>query len=342
MVIPIPIKDLLPWLRKINMRFCLPFIFAIITINVFAQQDAQYSQYMFNTMVINPAYAGYKGIFNASLLHRDQWSGFEGAPQTQSIVIDDAWGRDDRVGLGLAIVNDKVGIQRHSSAHVNYAYRLPVSDNDDRLALGLSLGVSQFMLNGSDATTQDAEDPNFSNRGNYFVPDARFGVYFSNNKLYAGISGTNLLADVVDYDRVGQNTIAKQAPHFFLTGGYLLDINEDTKFKPSFLVKEDTKGPTSIDINSSFLLKEKLWLGASYRTGVNLWKKSNWNNSLFRQNSLVGVVEFYFREKFRVGYAYDYSLSKLVAYTNGTHEISVGVILNSNRKSSALLTPRYF
>ncbi|RYG03651.1 MAG: type IX secretion system membrane protein PorP/SprF, partial [Chitinophagaceae bacterium] len=113
-------------------------------------------------------------------------------------------------------------------------------------------------------------------------------------------------------------------------------------FKPSVMFKEDTRGPTSMDITSSFLLKEKLWLGASYRTGVNLWKKNSWNNSLFKQNSLVGVVEVYFLEKFRMGYAYDYSLSRLGNISNGTHEISLGVILNSNRRSTALLTPRYF
>jgi len=342
MVVIILTKGLLLWLRKINMKICLPFLFLLISLNVFSQQDAQYSQYMFNTMVINPAYAGYKGTFNASLLHRDQWAGFEGAPQTQSLVIDQAFGLENRMGLGLSVVNDKIGIQRHSSAHVNYAYRIPVSENDDRLAFGLSIGVSQFMLNSYDATIQDTEDPNFSNKRTYFVPDARFGVYFSNNKFYAGLSGTNLLSNAIDYNRVGQNTIAKQARHYFLTAGYLADINEDVKFKPSFLIKEDTKGPTDLDINTSFLLKEKLWLGASYRTGVNLWKKSSWNNSLFKQNSLVGVVEVYFLDKFRVGYAYDYSISKLGSYSNGTHEISLGLILNSNRRSTALLTPRYF
>jgi len=324
------------------MKTYLPLFFFLFSFKLFAQQDAQYSQYMFNTMVINPAYAGYKGTFNASLLHRDQWSGFEGAPRTQSMVVDNSVGRDNRMGLGLSIINDKIGLQRHSSAHVNYSYRIPVSHEDARLAFGLSLGVSQFTMNSYNASLRDSEDPNFDDKRTYFVPDARFGLYYSDSKLYAGFSATNLFAGVIDYDQVGENTIATQARHYFLTGGYLIDINEDTKFKPSFLIKEDTKGPTSLDINSSFLLKEKLWLGASYRTGVNLWKKNSWNNSVFKQNSLVGVVEVYFLDKIRVGYAYDYSLSKLGTYTNGTHEISLGLILNSNRRSTALLTPRYF
>lgn len=324
------------------MKHYLPLLFMLFSFSVFAQQDAQYSQYMFNTLVINPAYAGYKGSFNASLLHRDQWSGFEGAPRTQSLVVDNSFGVDNRMGLGLSMINDKIGLQKHSSAHLNYAYRLPVSDEDARLAFGLSLGISQFTMNSYDASLQDAEDPNFNNRRTYFLPDARFGIYFSNTKLYAGFSATNLFSRFVDFNQVGENTIAKQANHYFLTAGYLFDINEDTKFKPSVMLKEDTRGPTSVDITSSFLLREKLWLGASYRTGVNLWKKNSWNNSLFKQNSLVGVVEVYFLEKFRMGYAYDYSLSRLGNISNGTHEISLGVILNSNRRSTALLTPRYF
>ena len=113
------------------------------------------------------------------------------------------------------------------------------------------------------------------------------------------------------------------------------------KLKPSFLIKEDTKGPTSLDINSFVLVKESVWIGATYRAGVNLWKKTDWNNSTFSQNSLVGVVEAFVRKNVRVGYSYDYSLSDLGDYTNGTHEISLGFTLNTNKKS-ALLTPRYF
>ena len=324
------------------MKSYLPVIFLLLFTKTYAQQDAQYSQYMFNSLVINPAYAGYREALNVSMLHRDQWSGFEGAPKTQSVVIDGALGIDNRVGLGLSIVNDKIGLQRQSSAHANYAYRLPVGSDNARLSFGLSIGVAQFVLNTSDASIGDLDDPNFQDRRTYFVPDARFGLHFSNDKLYAGASVTNLLSRSINYNQVGKNTIARQGRHFFVTAGYLVDLNPDLKFKPSFLFKEDTKGPTSLDINSFFLLKQSLWLGASYRTGVNLWKKSNLNTGSFKQNSLVGVVETFFLDKFRLGYAYDYSLTKLGNNTNGTHEISLGLILNGNRKSTALLTPRYF
>ncbi|MGV3507965.1 MAG: PorP/SprF family type IX secretion system membrane protein, partial [Sphingobacteriaceae bacterium] len=157
----------------------------------------------------------------------------------------------------------------------------------------------------------------------------------------AGLSATNLISNSINYQQVGKNTIARQGRNYFLTAGYLFDLNPNFKLKPSFLIKEDTKGPTSLDINSFVLVKESVWIGATYRAGVNLWKKTDWNNSTFSQNSLVGVVEAFVRKNVRVGYSYDYSLSDLGDYTNGTHEISLGFTLNTNKKS-ALLTPRYF
>jgi type IX secretion system PorP/SprF family membrane protein len=323
---------------------CLLTLFGIIfLINAYGQQDAQYSQYMFNSMVINPAYAGYKEAINVSLLHRDQWTGIDGAPKTQSIVVDGAFFSNKKVGLGISVLNDKVGLQNQSSVYANYAYRLPVGEEDARLSFGLAIGVAQFVLNGRDAIVDDPNDQNFlGGKQTYFTPDAKFGVFFSDKKFYAGLSATNLLAKSIDYQQVGNNTISKQGRHYFLTAGYLFEINDYLKFKPSFLIKEDTKGPTSLDINSFALLKETVWLGASYRTGVNLWKKNSLNTSAFNQNSLIGVVEVFLKKNVRVGYAYDYTLSSLSSYSSGTHEISLGLIINSNKKSTLLLTPRYF
>jgi type IX secretion system PorP/SprF family membrane protein len=312
------------------MKPYLTLIFLLILFKPsFSQQDAQFSQYMFNTLVINPAYAGYRETQNVSLLHRDQWTGFEGAPKTQTVIADGAFGADKKIGLGIALVN------------ANYAYRLPVGD-DARLALGISLGVAQFTLDNSGAYLQDESDENFANKQTYFVPDARVGVHFSNSKFYAALSATNLIANSIDYQQVGKNTIARQGRHFFLTAGYLLDINSDFKLKPSFLIREDSKGPTSVDVNSFVLIKDAVWVGASYRAGVNLWKKTGWNSSSFNQNSLVGVVEAFVLRNLRVGYSYDHSLADLGSYTNGTHEISLGFVLNGKNSRGALLTPRYF
>lgn len=324
-------------------RFLLSVLFFLFVTGVKAQQDAQYSQYMFNSLVMNPAYAGYKEALNVSLLHRDQWVGFNGAPKTQSFVIDGAFFKNNNVGLGLAFVNDKAGLQGQTSAYLNYAYRLRMNDDDARLAFGLAAGIGQFTINNDRAVVDDQSDPNFNgDRQSYFAPDAKFGIHYSNEKLYAGASVTTLFSKAINQQDLTENNISRQSRHYFLTAGYLIDLNESIKFKPSFLIREDTKGPTNLDVNSFFLVKESMWIGASYRTGVNLWKKTDMNTGTFKQNSLVGAVELFVAKKFRVGYAYDYALSELNNHTNGTHEISLGMVLNTNKRSTAMLTPRYF
>lgn len=316
-------------------------LFCIIQLGAKAQQDAQYSQYMFNSLVINPAYAGYKEAYNLSLLNRNQWVGTTGAPQTQSLVVDGAFFKDNKVGLGLTVVNDKIGLQGQTSAYANYAYRLPVGSDNARLAFGLAIGVSQYSLNGNGAIIEDPNDPNFNDgKVNYTTPDAKFGLFFSNDKFYAGLSATNLLSQAINYQETGTNVIARQGRHYFLTSGYLFDLNADLKFKPSFMIRDDAKGPTNIDLNTFFLIKEEVWIGASYRTGAHFRNNPNVETNSFKQNALVGAVEVFVAKKFRLGYAYDYSLSDFSS--KGSHEISLGVILQSSKSRNALPTPRYF
>ena len=318
-------------------------LFCIIQLGAKAQQDAQYSQYMFNSLVINPAYAGYKEAYNMSLLNRNQWVGIDKAPKTQSLVADGSFFKGNKVGLGLTIVNDQIGLQSQTSAYANYAYRLPVGINNARLAFGLAVGLSQYSLNRQNAIIQDPNDPNYNDgKLNYTAPDAKFGLFFSNDKFYAGLSATNLLSQAINYQQSGSDVIARQGRHYFLTSGYLLDLNPTLKFKPSFMIRDDSKGPTNIDLNTFFLIKEALWIGASYRTGAYFRNNPNVDANAFKQNSLVGAVEFFVAKKFRLGYAYDYALSDLSGYSSGTHEISLGVILQSTKSSNALPTPRYF
>ncbi len=322
----------------------LTFIFIfMLKLYAIAQQEAQYSQYMFNTLVINPAYAGYKGELNISLLNRDQWVGLQGAPKTQSIIADGIFFNNPKVGLGLAIVNDKIGLQGHTSAYVNYSYRIKVGANDDRLAFGLAVGMAQYTLDENQAHIDNPDDPNF-NEGKqvYFTPDAKFGLYFSNKKLYASASVINLLAPTLDYHQAGVDQMIKQEKQFFFTAGYLIDLTQNVKYKPSIMVREAAKSPTDIDFSSFFLIKETVWLGASYRTGLNFLKKTDFNKGLIKQNSLIGTVEMFVAKKFRLGYSYDYLLSSLGDYSNGTHEISLGVVLKTKKKTISLPTPRYF
>jgi type IX secretion system PorP/SprF family membrane protein len=321
--------------------FLLTLFILLLKMPAFAQQDAQYSQYMFNSMVINPAYAGYRETLNVSLLHRDQWTGFTGAPRTQTFLADGAFTTNKNVGIGVSVVNDKSGLLGQSSAYLNYAYRLPVGI-DSRLSFGLAAGVAQYRIDNGGAQIEDPDDQNFNGGNeNYIGADGKFGVHFSNEKLYAGLSVTNLLARAVKYESLN-GTVMKQGRHFFLTAGYLVDLNDDLKLKPSFLFKEDLKGPTSLDINSFLLIRESVWIGGSYRTGVNLWKKNILNSGSINQNSVVGAVEFLIADKFRIGYAYDQSLGGLKSAADGSHEISLGLVLNARKNSTTVLTPRYF
>lgn len=323
------------------MKRLLLILISIFPISVFAQSDALYSQYMFNGLIVNPAYAGYKEDINISLLARNQWVGVDGAPNTQSFIADGAFFNNKNVGLGLSIVNDRLGIQGQTSAMFNYAYRLSMGDKS-RLSFGMAAGGVQFLLNSNKAIIDDPTDPNFVGIQTYISPDARAGVYFSNDNFYAGVSATNLLTRALNKNNARAQYVILPATHLFLTLGGMVDVNNNIKFKPSLMVRDEPNGMGNIDLNASFLLNEVVWLGGSYRLGVDMWKNTNNVNATFQQTSLVGMVEVYVAKKFRIGYAYDYSLSELSTYTNGSHEFSLGFIINTTIRNNSLTTPRYF
>lgn len=333
----------LPWLKTENMRkFLLLLLIVLSQLSVSAQNEVTYSQYMFNNLLVNPAYAGYKEDVNINLLSRNQWVGIKGAPTTQSLIADGAFFRNNNVGLGIAIMNDKVGIQGQTSVMANYAYRLPLSGTS-RLSFGVGLGAVQFALNNDKAVIGDPTDQAFAGTQNYLSPDAKLGIHFSNEKFYAGLSANNLLTTALNKNKQQAKFIVLPPIHIFLTAGAIINVNENVKMKPSLMLRDDPQSMGNFDINTSFLFKDVLWLGASYRVGVDMWKNTNNLNATFQQNSLVGLVEVFVAKKLRVGYAYDYSLSDLNSYSSGSHEISLGYTLgNKNYKNNALTSPRYF
>lgn len=318
-------------------------ILVICPFLVFGQQEVTYSQYMFNNLLINPAYAGYKEDININLLNRNQWVGINGAPTTQSFIIDGAFFNNNNVGLGLSVFNDRIGIQGQTSVMANYAYRLPIGDDEDRLSFGIGLGAVQFSLNSDRAIIGDRTDVNFSGNLHYLSPDARIGIYYNNDKFYAGISANNLLTEVLNRKNTKAKDVILPPIHLFLTVGAIFDVNNFVKFKPSLMLRDDPQNMGNTDINASFLINDTFWIGGSYRMGVDMWKKSNSFNAIFKQNSLVGLVEVYVAKKLRVGYAYDYGLSRLNTYTAGSHEISLGLIIgNRNYYNNSMTSPRYF
>ncbi|GGI28641.1 PorP/SprF family type IX secretion system membrane protein [Pedobacter mendelii] len=313
-------------------------VFLLYAKLVNGQQDAQFSQYMFNGIYINPAYAGYKEQLNFHAFYRTQWTGIQGAPKTMSLAID-AIANDGNVGLALQVSSDRLGAQRNEAVYGNYAYRLRMnSDGSARLAFGIGIGAVQLGIDGALLNPNDPEPFQPVGLQSTIVPDARAGVYFANNRFYAGFSADNLVAQYIDIDRYA--FIPQPKPHYYLTAGILLPLSQDFLVKPSFLLKDDRGGPTSLDLNAFLILGEKLWIGGSYRTGVKLYSKNYLQKDLSQLNSAVAAVQILPTENIRIGYAYDFSIGPLQGYSSGTHEISISYFFN--KKNTRMLTPRYF
>jgi len=306
--------------------------------HVSGQQDAQFSQYMFNGIYINPAYAGYKENLNVHSFYRTQWTGIRGAPKSMSLAVD-AIANDGNVGLALQIASDKIGPQTNLNAYANYAYRIRMnSDGSARLALGLGVGIAQLGIDGALLNANDPEPNKPVGMQSTIVPDARAGIYYADDKFYAGFSADNLISQYVNIDRYA--FIAQPKPHYYLTAGMLLPLSEYFQLKPSFLIKDDRGGSTSLDINAFLLINEKFWIGGSYRTGIKLYNKSYLQKDLSNRNSAVAALQFFPTEKIRIGYGYDFSIGPLQGYSSGTHEISVAFYFL--KKDVRMATPRVF
>ncbi|MCX2576148.1 PorP/SprF family type IX secretion system membrane protein [Pedobacter sandarakinus] len=317
------------------------FTLLLVTCAVKAQQDAQYSQYMFNGIYINPAYAGYKEELNLHSFYRNQWVGIKGSPKNMSLAID-ATANDGNVGLAFQVSSDKLGAQSSLAAYANYAYRIRVgNDESTRLAFGLGIGIIQNGLNGSLLDPIDFGDVKIPvGMQNNLLPDARVGAFYSTSRWYAGISVDNLMAQYTVRNNNDVIYFPTPKAHYYITAGLLLPINEAVQIKPSFLLKDDRGGPTSLDINAFVLLGERIWLGGTYRTAVSLYNKAYLQKDLDKKNAIVAMTEIFASPKLRIGYAFDYTISSLLGYNGGSHEISVGFYLKP--KNVRMLTPRYF
>jgi type IX secretion system PorP/SprF family membrane protein len=309
-------------MKKLFFITCL----LLTKLTALAQQDAQYSQYIFNGLYVSPAYAGYKQDFYVHSFFRSQWTGFPGAPQSFSLSGDVAVA-DTRVGLGMLIAADKIGAQSSLTTNFSFAYHIPLGQDDGtRLSFGLGLGFIQAGIDGTRLNAVQEGDNYIPTAAiSTLFPDARAGVMFSTNNFYAGFSADNLVAQNMQQDRAQLVPVPK--PHYYLTAGQILNINDDTKINPSFLLKDDRAGPTSLDLNLFVLLSDRLWVGGTYRTAVPLYNKPNLPGGLPKTNAAIAVVEVFVTDKLRLGYAFDYSTTALGNYNYGTHEISLGLYL---------------
>lgn len=299
-------------------------LFILGAADVSAQQDAMYSQYMFNMMGVNPAYAGSRGVLSAAAMYRRQWVGIDGAPETYTFSFDMAT-RDNKVGLGLQAFNDKIGIMQTTGVYGTYAYRIRF-ENEGSLAIGLQGGISNFRADLTKVDLIDEDDQAFSQNINVILPCFGAGIYYNSDRFYAGFSVPNLVKSYLRKDAVyyRADVVAKKYMHFFFIAGYVFDLNEDLKLKPSTLVKAVRGAPVQWDINANLWIRDVISVGASYRTG----------------DAICGLAEVQINDQLRLGYAYDHTISKLVKFNQGTHEIMLRYEFGWEK--GRILSPRYF
>ncbi len=287
---------------------------------IFGQQLPQFSQYMFNGLHINPGYAGYKGEPYIQSTYRSQWINFPGAPETFTVTADFA-ANEGKMGFGMSFLSDNLGPARTTGGLLTYAYRIKTG-NKSWLGLGVSAGFSQYSIDGSMLDPNDYPDSEIPDgRINLFTPNLNSGLFFHNERFYAGFSVFNMIGKKsLEKEDVA---LASHDFHYYLTAGYLFDLASNVKLKPSFLIKEVKGAPTNMDLNAMFLFYDRIWLGGSYRSNFKLGK-DNLPENLGQRNAVAAIIEIFATERLRLGYAYDHNLNVLNNYKNNSHELSVG------------------
>lgn len=313
--------------RKLKVSlYCLAFTSALLCCSkAEAQIDPQFTQYMFNETFINPAYVGSRESISATLLYRNQWVGIDGAPKTQTFSIH-APLKSRRIGLGVSVINEEIGISHQLSVYGYFAFRILYPHS--ALSFGLGGGFSNHEERLSSVTTIAQGDQQFMNDVTKdFLPNSSFGIYYYNKKFYAGLSIPRLMENKIvisSVNSVVENKVNYKLWHYNLATGYVFTLNEDLKFKPSLLIKMVQNAPVETDIDANFIIHDFLWLGVGYRTG----------------DAVAGLVGLQISRQLMFGYSYDYTLTPLQTYNSGTHELSLRYNFGYNKK--LVISTRYF
>ena len=285
-----------------------------------AQQDAQYTQYMYNTINVNPAYAGSRGVMSIFGLHRTQWVGLDGAPVTNAASINTPI-NNSNLGVGLSFVNDKIGPTNENAISADVSYTVKTSETF-KLSFGVKGTANLFNLDVNKLNPQDAGDPQFQNLDADFTPNIGAGLFLFSDATYVGLSVPNFII-TESYDDIEESVIRRKV-HYYLQGGYVFDFNENLKFKPSFLAKVVEGAPVTYDVSANFMFKEKFVLGAGYRF----------------TDAFSALAGFQIAPSLFIGYAYDRSVTKLQKYNDGSHEIILKFNLQNRTKIAK--SPRFF
>lgn len=313
-------------------KLVIIFSLTLMTWSAFAQRDALYSQFMFNRLIINPAYSGSRDAMTLTLLNRYQWVGFgDGAPRTLTFSAHTPL-RNEKIALGMYVYADQTGPFNDVGFMANYAYRIRIYNGI--LSLGLQAGFNQVNIDWDEFNARNVDDPILVQRpDNKLQPDANFGVYYYTKNYYVGISSKQLFES--QYGEVNkdteESTYSKLARHFYGIAGCALPLSEKIVFRPGLMIKYTNNAPINYDLNASFLFNDLIWLGASYRTNY---------NAITTKNAVVFMAEFNLTKNWRLGYSYDAYLNEIRLHNEGSHEIMISY--EASLFKPRVLTPRYF
>lgn len=304
-------------MKKIILGFIL-----FCNLATYAQQDPLFTQYMFNKLLVNPAYAGSKELFTIDMLNRTQWVNIDGAPETFTISAHTAM-RNKNVGLGLYVFRDALGPTVTQGLMGTYSYRIYMGSSS--LAFGLQFGFSYFDFNWAAMNLKDQDylfDPQEIRK---ITPDANFGIYYQSNQIFLGFSSKQLLQNEFGYAiKDGKSSFSKLTRHFYMMGGFALPIDDKIVFRPSIMAKYTPHVPVQVDMNASFLFGNVFWVGVSYRSA----------------KAITFMTEFKISDMLKLGYSYDLYLNELQPFNYGSHEIRLG--FEFPLYESRMRTPRYF
>ncbi|MCB0371598.1 MAG: type IX secretion system membrane protein PorP/SprF [Muricauda sp.] len=288
------------------------FIVLLAVTQVTAQQDPQFTQYMYNTMSVNPAFAGSNGHLSALLMHRSQWVGINGAPNTQILAVDSPL--ENKLGVGGVLTHDALGPSSEFSVDGNVSYTIQLDSTNRKLSFGLKLGGRIFNVDFSKGLTEDSDVAFQNNIKGKFFPTIGAGIYYNSGNGYLGFAIPNFFSQK-HYDGQEQE-IAAERLHYYLIGGKVMDLTPEVKLKPAFFVKWVPGAPIIADVSVNALLKETFTFGLAYR----------WDDSF---STLLGMQ---INANLSAGYAYDLTSSNLAAYTGGSHELFLRYEFKSTQK----------
>lgn len=295
-------------------------LFMFFSIVCSAQQDSQFTQYMYNTITINPAYAGSRGALSVFGLYRTQWVGLDGAPETSSFSVNTPLSNSN-LGLGVSLVNDKIGPTNENTLSADLSYSVPTSETF-KLSFGIKATANLFNLDVNKLSFEDQDDPQFQNLNNRITPNIGAGIYWHSDKAYLGLSIPNF----IETNRYNDDDTAifKDKINYYFMAGYVFDVNYYVKFKPALLTKMVQGAPLQVDVSGNFMFNDKFVLGLAYR-----WSAS-----------VSAMAGFQVTDGLYIGYGYDHETTNLRRYNSGSHEIFLRFEFFNNY--NRITSPRFF